>query len=296
LKGKLALVHADRKIAPMVMGRPGRKIAAVMLSWESADIIERVVASTREWADRVFVLDTGSTDGSDQILLRIAARDPAVDVSVMETDAETFNHGRCVNVLLDRLDDSGFEPYWLAKIDCDEMFEPGFVEHSLPIIRNLPTAYTEVSFLRPTLFYSENMLVKGVYHDDFRERAFQRWRSGLRYPATRHHLHRSLTHPSVTFASRALLLHYSLRSRARSQLQYERLKVIDREWPHLLMQPGDDAVELEEIVPLEARARDRMPSRADVLAALARGRTPASLKRSLLRWEKLRRRGRSPKR
>ena len=260
-----------------------RQIAAVMLSWESADIIERVVKSTREWSDLVLVLDTGSTDGSLDILRRVAAEDAAVQVFATRTDAGSFNHGRCVNFLLDRLEESGADPYWVAKIDCDEMFEPGFVELSLPVIRNLPSAYTQASFRRPTLFYSETMLIKGVYDDDFREQPFQRWRRGLRYPETRHHLHRSLIRPPVTYFSNALLLHYSLRSTSRSRLQYERLQAIDREWPHLLLEAGDDRVELEELVPLRDRDPDRPPSRIDVSIAMVRGRTPAWLKRPILR-------------
>jgi len=254
-----------------------------MLSWESGDIIERVVRGALGWADDVFVLDTGSTDGSRDVLRRLAAGEARLRFFEAETDAATFNHGRCINLLLEQLDALGEPPYWLAKLDCDEMFEPGFVEYSLPAIRELPRCYTEVSFRRPDLWYSEDQIFLGGPNRAFRERAFQRWRAGLRYPETQHHLVRTLRQPAITFHSRAYLLHYELRSRERSRLQYERLREIDTEWSHLLLDPHSPDVRVEDFPSLRERGGDRFPSTKRTLADLWAGLL-LYLKRTTYRW------------
>jgi glycosyltransferase involved in cell wall biosynthesis len=256
-----------------------RRISAVMLSWESADILERVVRSTLEWADDLFVLDTGSTDGSQEILDRLAHAEKRLHASFVSTSAETFNHGRCINQLLAEVDEQRLPPYWLAKIDCDEMFETGFVELCLPVLRALPGVYTQVSFLRPDLWYSETRYTAGP---TYREAAFQRWAPRTRYPETPHHLHRTLTRPPVTFYSRARLLHYGARTAERSKLQYDRLLLIDREWPHYLVSP-DTQIELEELVPLRDRGGDRTPRLFDVALTFCLAHTPDRAKDAVRR-------------
>lgn len=149
-------------------------ITAVTLSWESLDFLPRLIESTLRWADCFYVLDTGSTDGSRDYLQALSDSDSRIKYSTVDTDHHTFNRGRCINLLLDQIDADRIRSDWFAIIDCDEIFEDGFVKYSLPTILSLPRFCTEVSFQRPTLWYSDTF-ARG--HDiEFREPAFQRYR------------------------------------------------------------------------------------------------------------------------
>ncbi len=249
--------------------RSHQGITALTLSWESCDFLPRLIESTLQWADRFYILDTGSTDGSREYLRERSSTDNRLKYFTIDTDHTTFNRGRCVNSILDKIDDDNVRSDWYAIIDCDEIFEDDFVEHSLPIIRNLPRIYTEVSFQRPTLWYSDSL---ARAHDfAFREPVFQRYRGGFRYPESVFHMSRSIHQSPVTFISKALLLNYELRDPRRSRVQFERLRLIDKDWIHLLKAP-DDPPRLVRITPLRDRGGEKSPNWRRIMLDLLRRR------------------------
>lgn len=249
------------------------------LSWESLDFLPRFIDSTLSWADLLLVLDTGSTDGSRNFLESKAEGDQRITVLHTNTTAETFNRGKCLNTLLEVVESLPSEPEWVAVVDCDEIFEPEFTEVWLPQIRVLPRIYSEVSFERPNLWYSETHARSDGIHARYREPAFQRYRPQFRYQERKFHLSRSMARIPVTFMSPAYLLHFELRSGERSRLQYERLREIDREWDALLRNP-DDPPALRVLRPMAER-RPKPVSRVAIVRDLIR---------SIWSWLKLRRR------
>lgn len=237
------------------------------LSWESLDFLPRLIDSTLTWADTFYILDTGSTDGSREYLRDLALNEPRIRFSVIDTDHTNFNRGRCINLILDQIDHDRDDSDWLAVLDCDEIFEEQFVSLALPVIRGLPQLYTEVSFQRPTLWYSDSW---ARAHDiSFREPAFQRYRGGFRYPEDVFHMSRSMYKLRVTFRSRALLYNYELRDPKRSLLQFERLRLIDQEWNHLLREPSDPP-ELIEVSSLSKRGGEHAPTKLNSSANFLR--------------------------
>lgn len=44
------------------------KIFAIMLVKNEADIVKSVILDAKKWADRIFILDNGSTDGTWEII------------------------------------------------------------------------------------------------------------------------------------------------------------------------------------------------------------------------------------
>lgn len=223
-----------------MMGRPdsGRQgITALTLSWESCDFLPRLIESTLQWADRFYILDTGSTDGSREYLRERSSTDNRLKYFTIDTDHTTFNRGRCVNSILDKIDDDNVRSDWYAIIDCDEIFEDDFVEHSLPIIRNLPRIYTEVSFQRPTLWYSDSL---ARAHD------------------------------------------FALRDPRRSRIQFERFRLIDKDWIHLLKAPNDPP-RLVRITPLRDCGNEKSPNWRRVVLDLLRRRIRSLRKESKTR-------------
>lgn len=242
---------------------------ALTLSWESLDFLPRLIDSTLTWADAFILLDTGSRDGSRDYIRTRALADRRITLLTVDTDEHTFNRGRCLNLVLEHIDNSALRPLWLGVIDCDEIFEDDFARRRLPAIKRLPRVYNEISFERPNLWYSETMARAEGLHLTYREPAFQKWRRGFRYPESVFHMSRSMHDVSVVYYSTAYLLHFELRDVERSRQQFERLKLIDREWSDLLRQP-DDPPPLRRLVPSEDRI-DVAPSLASVSADVLLG-------------------------
>ena len=254
------------------MGRPdsGRQgITALTLSWESCDFLPRLIESTLQWADRFYILDTGSTDGSREYLHERFSTDSRLRYFTVDTDHTTFNRGRCINLILDQIDNDDVRSDWYAVIDCDEIFEDDFVEYSLALIKSLPSIYDEEIFQRPTLWYSDSL---ARAHDiRFHEPAFQRYRGGFRYPEQVFHMSRSMHQSPVRFISKALLLNYELRDPRRSRIQFERLRLIDKDWNHLLESPNDPP-ELVRITPLRDRGGEKHSNWRGIMLDLLRRR------------------------
>lgn len=255
-----------------MMGRPdsGRQgITALTLSWESCDFLPRLIESTLQWADRFYILDTGSTDGSREYLHERFSTDSRLRYFTVDTDHTTFNRGRCINLILDQIDNDDVRSDWYAVIDCDEIFEDDFVEYSLALIKSLPSIYDEEIFQRPTLWYSDSL---ARAHDiRFHEPAFQRYRGGFRYPEQVFHMSRSMHQSPVRFISKALLLNYELRDPRRSRIQFERLRLIDKDWNHLLESPNDPP-ELVRITPLRDRGGEKHSNWRGIMLDLLRRR------------------------
>lgn len=247
--------------------RPHQGITALTLSWESCDFLPRLIESTLQWADHFYILDTGSTDGSREYLRERSSTDSRLRYFTVDTDHTTFNRGRCINFILDQIDNDNVRSDWYAVIDCDEIFEDDFVEYSLAVIKSLPSIYDEVTFQRPTLWYSDSL---ARAHDiRFHEPAFQRYRGGFRYPEQVFHMSRSMHQSPVRFISKALLLNYELRDPRRSRIQFERLRLIDKDWTHLLESPNDPP-ELVRITPLRDRGGEKSSNLRGIILDLLR--------------------------
>lgn len=95
------------------------KIFGNCLVKNEADVIEETLVHAARWCDRIFVFDNGSTDGTWEIIQRLATRLPAVvpfkSAAVPFRDSlrmDTFNQYRHEAAAGD----------WWCKVDSDELY------------------------------------------------------------------------------------------------------------------------------------------------------------------------------
>jgi glycosyltransferase involved in cell wall biosynthesis len=197
-----------------------------MTVWNFAKYIDFVVRRAGEMFDHVIVLDTGSSDGSVEILKKLE-KEGIIEFYYYNKERGA---GRDANFLLKKADQ--YRPKWIVKLDHDEYYEDA-LHDELDIIRNLPSRYGWVSSPRVTLWRDTSKFrIDGRYRW-FRENTMFRWREGLQYPENAvHHMERipmslkSFRH----YRTKARLVHLSQVDEERIRLQIERLKKFDRDW------------------------------------------------------------------
>lgn len=102
-----------------------------MLVRDEADIIAQNLKHVLGWADDVFIFDTGSTDGTWEIITNLAAREARI--KPVELSSVVFGeHLRAY--LFDKVRHTFEEDDWVVKLDADEFFHispPEFVREHL---------------------------------------------------------------------------------------------------------------------------------------------------------------------
>lgn len=94
-------------------------IHALMLVRDEADVIDQCVDHLLGWAEGVYVLDTGSTDGTWEIINERALRERRI-VAPTRTD-ELFQTGLRAR-LLETYRDRFRRGDWIARVDADEFY------------------------------------------------------------------------------------------------------------------------------------------------------------------------------
>lgn len=122
----------------------------MIVSWSivnnEIDYIEEIILHHRDWMDGMYFLDTGSTDGTWEILQKYACDKIIVEQyhtkyipqyeAAWEEMREPFPEIDVRNYALDRVEKL-FNANWLIQLDGDEIFLPQIKE----ILYNLPLTY-----------------------------------------------------------------------------------------------------------------------------------------------------------
>jgi glycosyltransferase involved in cell wall biosynthesis len=104
-------------------------ITAIILTYNEARHIARAIRSIQPFTDRICVVDSGSTDGTDEIARRLGA----------EVHTHPFvNQAKQLQWALDHLDIHGG---WVLRLDADEIIEPDL---ALEITEKLPRLAADV--------------------------------------------------------------------------------------------------------------------------------------------------------
>ncbi len=94
------------------------KIFAIMLVKNEADIVKSVLLSAREWADKIFVIDNDSTDGTWEIVNSLAD-----DVIIIERqEKRTFNRDFRGEVFEKYKALATKDDWWAFALDSDEFY------------------------------------------------------------------------------------------------------------------------------------------------------------------------------
>jgi hypothetical protein len=104
---------------------------AVMLVRDESDIIVENLTAALKWADNIFIFDTGSTDGTWELINDLALTDSRVQP--VERSAVVFNQILRA-YLFHRVRPNFSDGDWVVKLDSDEFFHiapPDFVREHL---------------------------------------------------------------------------------------------------------------------------------------------------------------------
>ena len=120
-------------------------ISVVILTFNEALHIERCIESARRVADKIFVVDSHSTDGTQEIARRLGA-------TVVEHDY--INQAQQLQWAIDNL---GLETEWVMRMDADEYLTDRLVEEIKSQLPILPADVTGVYLPFDVIFQGKNV-------------------------------------------------------------------------------------------------------------------------------------------
>ncbi len=146
-----------------------KTIALCMIVKNESHVIERCIKSVRQLIDYVFIVDTGSTDNTIDVINQ-AIIDLGLQGEVVSDTWENFAKNR--SFALSELRNKNFIDYALM-IDADEIlqFEEGFNAEDFKSkmdmdLYDIPTRMGGISYLRPQLSSNrKNFRYAGVVHE-----------------------------------------------------------------------------------------------------------------------------------
>ena len=94
------------------------KIFAIMLVKNEADIVESVIKDAEKWADKIFIMDNGSTDGTWEI-----GQSLRNDIVVpWKQDFRPYSNGLRADVFNEFRHEAQDGDWWCFKLDADEFY------------------------------------------------------------------------------------------------------------------------------------------------------------------------------
>jgi glycosyltransferase involved in cell wall biosynthesis len=198
------------------------RIFAICLTCNEADVVGACLQAARAWCDRILVYDGGSTDGTWEIVQRLAD-----DVIVpWRSEKQVFREGLRAEVFNAFRAEARAGDWW-CQLNADEFYveEPRSFLSRVPKSEHIVWAVNLQYYLTPEMLAEAEL--SGVFERDrprFRhydaptaERRFFRHRARLRWdPAHAWPRHLGINHPRLLHFQ-----HYPLRSPAQIQQRLE---------------------------------------------------------------------------
>lgn len=140
-------------------------ISVVILTFNEALHIERCIGSARRVSDKIYVVDSHSTDGTQEIARRLGA-------TVVEHDY--VNQAQQMQWAIDNL---GLDTEWVMRMDADEYLTDRLVNEIKTVLPELPADVTGIYLPLDVIFQGKN-----VKHGRLRAPKIMRiWRRGKAY-------------------------------------------------------------------------------------------------------------------
>jgi glycosyltransferase involved in cell wall biosynthesis len=96
------------------------KIYAICLAKNEVDIIEHCLRQASEWAEKIIVYDNGSTDGTWELVQRLAAVNPAI--IAWKQDGKPFNNYMRGEAFEAHRHLAQKGDWWCFRLDADELY------------------------------------------------------------------------------------------------------------------------------------------------------------------------------
>lgn len=113
------------------------KIFAIMLVKNEADIVGYVLKKAEKWADKIFIIDNGSTDGTWEIIQSM--KDEII--TPWKQDFSPFRRGMRADVFNEFRHLSTKEDWWCYALDADEVY----IENPRNFLQKIPKRFQWVS-------------------------------------------------------------------------------------------------------------------------------------------------------
>lgn len=140
-------------------------LSVVILTFNEALHIERCIGSVRRVSDKIYVVDSHSNDGTQEIALRLGA-------TVVEHDY--VNQAQQMQWAIDNL---GLDTEWVMRMDADEYLTDRLVDEIKTVLPELPADVTGIYLPLDVIFQGKN-----VKHGRLRAPKIMRiWRRGKAY-------------------------------------------------------------------------------------------------------------------
>jgi glycosyltransferase involved in cell wall biosynthesis len=197
-----------------------------MLVKNEADIVRAVIIDAVRWADRIFILDNGSTDGTWEIVRSLKG----AQVVPWKQDFRPYTNGMRADVFNAFRHESEPGDWWCFKLDADEFY----VENPRTFLQTVPARYQLVSKKSLDYFITEEDLQEYEFTGDFEkdlpklkyirtdcwsEPRFFRYRKGLNWknePENHYPPHIGVLSPDFI-----LVKHYQYRSPKQMQARLD---------------------------------------------------------------------------
>ena len=113
------------------------KIFAIMLVKNEADIVANVIKDAEKWADRIFIMDNGSTDGTWEIVQSLKN-----DIVVpWKQDFRPYSNGLRADVFNEFRHEASNGDWWCFKLDADEFY----YDNPKEFLAKIPKKYSLVA-------------------------------------------------------------------------------------------------------------------------------------------------------
>lgn len=188
-----------------------------MLVKNEADIVKSVILDAKKWADRIFIMDNGSTDGTWEIIKSLA------DDTVVpwKQDFRPYSNGLRADVFNEFRNEARDGDWWCFKLDADEFYFDNLKE----FLTKVPKKYSLVAKQSLDYVLTTEDVAKYEFSGDFEkdkeqirylkntcwtEPRFFRYRKSLKweFEATSHYpKYAGLLYPELI-----LVKHYQFRS------------------------------------------------------------------------------------
>lgn len=206
------------------MAKTRFKIYSLLVVKNEADIIRASLLDALRWSDKIIVLDNGSTDGTWQLVLELAAKYPSI-VAFGQYPG-TFTIGLRARLFKAFRKEMKWGDWWCVRLDADE-FYPGDVRAFLASVpwyyRTIKKESTDYLLSKEDLpklsgnFEQDRKLFHHCLPHKRRERRFMRhrflyiWPEAWRYP-----------HPWGFVSPKPIPVeHYQYRSQEQMQKRWE---------------------------------------------------------------------------
>lgn len=202
------------------------RIFAIMLVKNEADIVESVIKGAEKWADRIFIMDNGSTDGTWEIVQSLKN-----DIVVpWKQDFRPYSNGLRADVFNEFRHEASDGDWWCFKLDADEFY----YDNPKEFLAKIPKKYSLVAKKSLDYVIAPEDLQEYDFSGDFEkdrehikylkntcwsEPRFFRYRKTLKwnFEATSHYP----KYAGVLFPELILVKHYQFRSPKQMQARLD---------------------------------------------------------------------------